>query len=443
MNPVVIVGGGVSGLAAATELTERGVPVTLLEQKPRLGGRAYSFKDPGTGDTIDNGQHVLVAACERTFAFLDRIGTANLLAVRSTPEFVFHHPERGFRTLRFPALPAPLHLAAGLLASPLFSIPERVSLLRAGLALRNESDERAAPLTVAQWLDRHGQSAESRRSFWEPLAVSVLNEHCERASALVFLRSLRQAFLGGRRNAALALPAVGLSELYVDAAASLIRRRGGVIRRSAHVISLESHHDAVTRVRLKDGSAVSCSAVVLAVPPFEAAELLPPGLRRTGLLSAIAAAPASPIISIHLWLDTSVMRHDVIGIIGRRVQWLFKHARHLSAVISAAREFVHLSNDQLIALALEDLRAAGVVPRGSPRHAIVIREKRATFSCTPETERMRPAAETPIRNLFLAGDWTRTGLPATIEGAVVSAERAAALAFQIANGDITSCSKTS
>ena len=425
VNPVAIVGGGISGLAAAVDLSSRGIPVAVLEQKPFLGGRAYSFKDAVTGDTVDNGQHVLIAACKHTLHFLERIGTRHLLQSQKNPSLLFHHPRRGFRTLRIMPFPPPLHLAGGVLACGLFSVADRLRILRGGMAAGRASERALRDATIAQWLEASGQSEEARRSFWEPLAVSVMNEHCDKASAAVFVEALRQAFLEGRRNSAMMIPSVGLSDLYVDASASFISEHGGTVRCSAEVEGVESDQRSVHGVRLRDGSAMQCSAAILALPPARLFPVLPEHLRASGFLSGVASLPFSPIVSIHLWFDRDVMPQDFVGVIGRRIQWMFRRAGHVSLVMSAAHEYVSATNEDLIAAGMEDLRAVVPTVPERPVHALVIREKRATFSCTPETERFRPGTRTPLENLFLAGDWTATGLPATIEGAVISGERAA------------------
>ncbi|MER3524635.1 MAG: hypothetical protein C4326_11385 [Ignavibacteria bacterium] len=429
-QPVVVVGGGLSGLAAAVELSSLGIPVLLLEQKPRLGGRAYSFRDETTGEAIDNGQHVLIAGYERTMRFLDRIGTRHLLTVQSQPLLYLHHPVRGLCEFRLPPLVPPIHFLAGILSTNLLTVPDKMRLLRAGVSLQRAPAEHDGR-TIAQWLDGQGQSEELKRSFWEPLAISIMNEHIADAAAKVFVHVLRHAFLAGGKNAALALSRVGLSELYVDAASSFIVRHGGRVHVNARVVGLERRQQRASGVVLRDGQPVSCSAVVVAVPHHAIADILPEdeALRRFSLLAS------TPIVSIHLWFPHEVMKHEFVGLIGRRVQWVFnkrKIARkehpsgHVSCVISDAGEFVDLSNERLIRLAVEDLRTLHArVPE--PTHAVVIREKRATFACTPDADRLRPSHRTSWANVFLAGDWTNTGLPATIEGAILSGERSAYL----------------
>jgi squalene-associated FAD-dependent desaturase len=435
-HPVVIVGGGLSGLAAAVRLSAREIPVILFEQKPALGGRAYSFLDPTTGETIDNGQHVLIAGYERTMQFLEMIGTRNLLAVQSAPSILFHHPQRGFQRFAIPRLPSPFHLIAGVLRCNLFSLADRWRILRAGLSVKTVGDSKIKDLTVDQWLEYAGQSAECKRSFWEPLAVSIMNEHIATASALIFVRSLRKAFLAGRRNASLAIPMVGLSELYVEQAQKFITLHGGKVFCGADVVEVLFDGSRVSGVRLRGNEIINCSALILAVPNTKLASLLPPELSRQPAFSAMHDVSTSPIVSIHLWFETDAMPDEFVGLIGRRVQWVFNKRKlnkatgpggHVSAVISAAHEFVGLSNDELIQLTMEDVRSAYPSLPERPTHAVVIREKRATFSCTPAVEQLRPSQKTHMPNLFLAGDWTDTGYPATIEGAITSAEQCANL----------------
>lgn len=437
-NHVVIVGGGLSGLAVGVELVSRGLNVTILEQKPALGGRAYSFKDGVTGDTIDNGQHVLIAGYEHTMHFLETIGTRDLLHVQSSPTLQFHHPQRGFQELRLPLLPVPLNFLAGILRCSLFSLPDRLRLLRAGFSLRKLNpahEQRLSHQTIEEWLKEVGQSDECIRSFWEPLAISIMNERIRKASAIVFVRALRQAFLGGPRHAALAIPSVGLSQLFVDGAKQFITLRGGEIRCNTDVVGVVMENDVVRGVKVRNSTALNCDAVILAVPHHKLLTILPDQLKEK--YQHLEKIDSAPIVSIHLWFGKEFMEHESVGLIGRRVQWLFNRriinkekgkGGHVSAVTSGAHDFVDLSKDELVKITMDDIRSAYGGIDEEPWHAVVIREKSATYASSPEVESLRPASETAVPNLFLAGDWTATGYPATIEGAIISAERAVQLA---------------
>ena len=456
MKPVVIAGAGLSGLAAGVMLSRRGIPITVYEQKPFAGGRAYSFADPRSGETVDNGQHVLIAGYEGTMRLLDVLGTRELVQVQPKPRLVFHHPARGFKSLTIPALPSPAHLVWGLLTCGLFDGSDRLRLLRAGVSLIRSNAALETTLhgwTVDQWLSYTGQSAESRRSLWEPLAIAILNERCSTASALLFVRSLQRAFLGPWRASAFAVPTVGLSQLYVGPAVEFIRRNGGDVFCGIGVEEVLTRGSLAYAVRMEDGSEREADSVILAVPSYRVRSLLPAALVQSNYLKDVESIPLSPIISVHLWFSADFMgEEEIVGIIGRRIQWIFNRrsiaarthgiSRNLAggyicAVISAAFEFVSMTNEEIVAIAVEDLRSAYGSAVSPPNASLVIREKRATFSSSPVTERLRPHQRTSIPNLFLAGDWTATGYPATIEGAIVSAERCAALVFdflpQIAN----------
>lgn len=435
-KPVVIVGGGVSGLAAAVELSSRGIPVTVLEQKPVPGGRAYSFVDATTGEVIDNGQHVLIAGYERTMHFLERIGARQLLAVQHRPELVFHHPRKGFRRFHLPALPSPFHLISGVLASNLFSPRDRLRVLRGALAIARAQDSELKGKTVMQWLEETGQSEEARLSFWEPLAVSIMNAHIVLASARSFVGALRKAFLGGRRNASLAIPRVGLSQLYVDGARRFIVDHGGTVECNREVVGIGLVNGIIEHVKLKAGKTIRCEAAIVTVPPYVLDRILPDELLKDTAISRAREIPYSPIISVHIWFDQDFMDHESVGVIGRRIQWVFDRRKllrdarpggHISVVISGAHELAGLANDQLVTIALEDLRTVYPACPATAHHSVVIREKRATIALSPEVEALRLSHKTAVPNLFLAGDWTDTGYPATIEGAIVSAERCCAL----------------
>ena len=438
-HPVVIVGGGVSGLAAAVALGSRGIPPLVLEQKPSAGGRAYSFQDTQTGEIIDNGQHVLIAGYRNTMWFLNTIGTIGLLSIQPHPLLRFHHPQRGFRKFSIPKLPSPLNFVAAALSTGLVRFRDRQRLLRAGRAfIRNDLDV-IRTLNVRQWLVANGQSEECRRSLWEPLAVAIMNELPERASAMSFVRALRDSFLGGWRSACIAIPKVGLSSLYVDQARRFIAQKGGAVMCNADVQTVLFSESAATGVRLRDGSEIHADALILSVPPNRISMLISPEQQERLSLGAVNAFGFSPIVSTHLWFEQSFMQLPFLGLIGRRTQWVFdKRGRgteqrsggHISAIISAAHETVSLSNEEIIRNTIEDLRSVYGKQVPEPYHAVVIREKRATVSITPSVEIHRPTQKTAFSNFFLAGDWTQTGHPATIEGAISSAVRCAGLAHQ-------------
>jgi squalene-associated FAD-dependent desaturase len=442
VKPVVIAGGGLAGLSAGVTLSRKGIPVLLLEQRQSAGGRAASFVDGATGQTIDYGQHVMIAAYRRTLDMLATIGTRHLVSVQPSASLPFHHPSRGFCSFSLPGFGGDISLLAGLLATDLFSAGDKLRILRAGLALaffRPDRPGAVADMTITQWLDRQGQSPEARRSFWEPLAIAIMNEHIGSASALVFLRSLQTAFRGEDGGASMVIARTGLSDLFAAPAVSFITRNGGAVRTLTDMSETLAEEGRVTGVRLKDGSTVACDALILAVPSYRVRGLLPDELKEAGFLAGMGAIPLSPILSLHMWFVADFMAQEFLGIIDGTAQWVFNRRRiersdrpggHVSVVISAAGSLAGRTPEEVTSMAMADLHRVFGKEIGHPTRTIVVREKRATFSCTPGAEKIRPSTATPMANLFLAGDWTATGLPATIEGAVKSGERAAEAAMQ-------------
>ncbi len=438
MAHVVVIGSGFAGLSAAVALAERGARVTVLEARPRLGGRASSFRDAATGAVVDNGQHALMGCYRRTLAFLGRIGAGGKVRRQQNLRVDLIHPTLGAGVIACPAWPSPLHLAGGLLRYRLLSRRERVLALRAGMtlmAMRRRDDPALGTSTVEQVLVRLGQSAHARASFWNPVAVATLNETPARAAAAPFVEVLARAFFRTRADSQFVLPGVGLGDLYTDDARRFVERRGGHVWIHAQAAGLLVADDRVRGVTLRDGRHLDADACIAAVPPAALAPLLPEAIRLHGPLAALSRLETSPIVSTHLWFDRPVLDRDFVGLLGTTTQWAFNRSALLgehgagqcvSAVVSAGRDVVGWDTERVTRTVLADLRA--LVPAAVPaqlQHAVVVKEKHATMSPTPEAERLRPAAPTALHGFVLAGDWTATGLPPTIESAVESGERAA------------------
>jgi squalene-associated FAD-dependent desaturase len=440
---VVVVGGGFAGLAAAVRLVRRGARVVLLERRPFLGGRAYSFAHPATGEEIDNGPHLLMGAYTEALDFLSEIGASGKVAIQGRLSVVMAHPDLGTAAVSAPRVPGLLQGPAALLRYGLLSPLDRLRLLEGALRLVGRAvfdrDELRAE-TVGAALDAAGQSAAACERFWHPLAIATLNEAPELAAAAPFAAVLRRGFLAGARAARFVVPRVPLSELYTADAARVVREGGGVVRTGTTAVSLALDGERVDGVVLRDGSIVEADAVVLAVPFGALLRLLPPPLRDVAPFRGLAGLRTSPIVSVHLWLDRPVgWGASFLGLLRSRAQWLFdcgpsgQGGWRVASVTSGARFWEETGDDAIAAEVLAD--AGRVVPamRGARCvRAHVVRERHATLSLTPEADALRPSCETPLANLFLAGDWVQTGLPATIEGAVVSGRRAAAGALALA-----------
>ena len=432
---VIVVGAGFAGLSAAVRLARRGARVLVVEERRRLGGRASAFADPETGEVVDNGQHALFGCYHETFAFLREIGTEGdvRLEERLDLEIVDRSGQRS--RLSSASLPPPLHLVGGLLRWPALRWSDKIAALRAGLALRRlagSDRDRAGSdrQTVNEWLRAHGQTPRLSEVLWEPLAVAALNQSPDVAAAGPFVEVLARMFNGSRRDAAIGLPMKPLDQLYAEPARRWLEDAGHQLQIGAPARLLVEGARAVG-VEI-DGERTVAGHVVSSVPwfAFPAFAASVPAL--ADLSASAGAMRASPIVTVNLWLDRTVTDAPFVGLPGRTFQWVFDKGRlfgetwsHLSLTSSGAEDIVGWTNDALVAHARRELaEALPAAASAIVRRSTAVRERRATFSLAPG-EPPRPGVDTPVQGLFLAGDWTDTGLPATIEGAVASGHRAA------------------
>lgn len=432
---VLIIGGGFAGLTAGVALAEAGKRVCLLEQKPHLGGRARSFLDPATGSVVDNGQHLIMGCYHATIRFFKTIGTLD--RVHFQPRLAMAFLDRDGRRTRLdcPDWPSPWHLLLGVLRSESFSWRQKLEVLRLGKGLRGSGPGTAAGgESVTAWLSRQGQSEALQRNFWDLLCIAAMNEDPRRASAQLFERVLRLALFSSPADSRLGVPRKGLSECYTAQAAAFIEARGGSVQTGRNIKQLLIVEGACRGVELASGERIEGLPVISAVPWHQLAVVIPNDLLRAEpfFAGALALRPA-PIISINLWFDAPITDLEFAGLRGTTIQWLFDKSRimgandhYISLVLSGAHEHIGRAKDELLATALRELEELLPASRKARLlRSLVIKERFATFSPSPEAEPLRPPARTPIRGLFLAGDWTATGLPATIEGAARSGYTAA------------------
>ena len=438
---VIVIGGGVAGLAAATSLADRGARVIVVEARPRLGGRASSFVDPSTGETVDNGQHVLMGCYRETFAFLRRIGA--MATVRVQPSLSVPSIDTAGRrsVLSCPPLPAPWHLLGGIMEWDALGWSDRLSVLRLGTPVRIEQRRLRGGTgrmacspeeTVENWLVRNGQTARLREMLWDPLALAALNQPPRDAAAPAFVRVLAEMFGRDPQDASIAFPAVPLDAMYAAPARDHLEARGGRVVTNA-LACVITEGDRAVGLRTRGGRELRAEAIVSAVPWFAVRPLfdeVPPPLQQI-LLDASRMA-SCPIVTANLWFDRNVLETPFVGLPGRAMQWAFdrgaitgSNASYVSLVSSGAADVVGMTNDGVVNLALGELRDA--LPRARAavvRKASVVRERRATFSLAPG-QPARPGPNTLLAGFYLAGDWTDTGLPGTIESAAMSGHRAA------------------
>jgi squalene-associated FAD-dependent desaturase len=439
---VAIVGGGLAGLATAValadsrtqrELNGRGLTIELFESRRMLGGRATSYRDPETGELIDNCQHVSLGCCTNFDDFCRRTGIDGLFARETALHFI--GPDRRVSTVRRSAwLPAPLHLAPSLLRLGYLTWSEMLAVVAVLRRLaRNSSGDAASHLTIGQWLRQAGQSERTIELFWSPVIVSALSEDVDRASYDASRKVFVDAFLRHEHGYEMRVPNVALGTLYDEQLVHWLGEHRVNLRLGSEVRAIEVTDQTASSLVLADGSRHAFDFFCVAAPWFRVSELFDRSLTdQLPFLNALAHFVESPITSVHLWCKQRLAlpyRHAVLP--GRFSQWIFDRTNgdsspYYQIVISASREVAAISRSEVVSRVIQDLSEV----LREPISDVVIRTKvitehRAVFSPTEEAESYRPPQRTPIRNLFLAGDWTATGWPATMEGAVRSGYLAA------------------
>ncbi|MBM3735688.1 MAG: FAD-dependent oxidoreductase [Acidobacteria bacterium] len=398
MPRVLVAGGGLAGLAAATALAQSGCDVELAEARPFLGGRASSY--PHQDETIDNCQHVLLRCCVNLLDLYARLGVAD--KVRFYREFFFIEPGGRMSVMKAGVLPAPLHFTGSFARLRFLGLADKAAIARAMLAIRRGTAPRT---TMGEWLRGMRQTARAVSRFWGPVLVSAINEDLDRMAAEHGFQVFREGFLAGSGAHEMGVPAVPLSDLYARAPGVRIHYRTtatGVIEDSGRAAAVDC-----------SGIPLAADAFVLAVP-FERAGALVPGLRFDGW-------EHSPITGVHLWFDRPVTSLPHAALLDRTIQWFFNKSegRYLQLVISASRSVLDTPRAEIIRMAVDELAEFLPVVRGvQVVKAHVVKEVRATFSAVPGL--VRPGCESRWPNVFLAGDWTNSGWPATMEGAVRS-----------------------
>lgn len=431
---VAVVGGGLAGIAAAVSLQESGIDVELYEARPRLGGATHSFQrvgsDGGPDLTVDNGQHVMLRAFTAYRGLLDRLGTGHGIELQDRFDLRILTPDaRPEARLRRTGLPGPLHLLPALAKYSLLTPAERLRAASASLAMGkiDPADPHVDDVSLGYWLSQHRQSDRTRRYLWELFVTAALNCGVDEASLALSAMVIQKALLGESGAADIGVPRIPLGELHGRAAEKKLR--------GVHLKTKVEQIVSGSRL-VVDGFPVDAEAVIVAVPHPAAAALVPeaacPDRRRW------AGLASSPIVDVHVLYDRPVMDAPFAAVVDSPVQWVFDrtsaaglgptHSQYVSSVVSAAGQWIDAPVAQIREVFLPALAEA--LPRARKAEVaefFVTRERHATFRQAPGSGALRPPAATGVPGLFLAGAWTATGWPDTMEGAVRSGLTAARL----------------
>ena len=443
---VVVIGGGIAGLAASVRLIQLGMKPIVLEKRPFLGGRAYSFMDRETGTEIDNGQHVFVGACDQFQQYIRDIGAWD--QVRLEKRMDLPVLKRGMPgRLRARKLPGSLANLSALLGYRHVRLGGKMRILWGLLSIRLT---RLSPqslhdqVTFEDWLREHGQNDETIQNFWNLIILPSLNDNISVVSAYTGIMLFKVALLGPARNPAMGVPLVGLSVLAGENAREYIELHGGEIRTGTDVASLTTDGGKITGVLTANGESIAGEAVISAVPAAAMAPLLPGGPNLDGpgpgtpddFFTPAESIKTAPIVAVHIWYDRPVLREKYVAVLDSPLQWVFNDTdlksrddgggQHIVISLSGAWEWKDRSKQELREIFSGEM--ARVFPEAKAatiRKFAVVKMLEATFRVGPGSQRSRLSQRTPLPGFYLAGDWTDTGWPSTMESAVRSGNLAA------------------
>jgi len=429
---VAIVGGGLAGLAAGCALAEAGQRVTVFERRPYVGGRASSYEHPGTGEVVDNCQHVLLGCCTNLIDFYERLGVAG--RIRWFDELTFIEPGGRMSRMSPSFLPAPMHSVPAFLRAKMLGAKDKLAIARAMSAMSQRLPEDSTE-DFLSWLRRHKQTEQAIERFWKTVLVSALNEDLDRVSVHYASQVFRESFMKSAPAGRMGLPSIPLSDLY-GSAMEYIRARGGEVLLRSSVTAIGPKQD---RIGVLTGSGEQqFDFAVLAAPFQNVASLLPADAASEPIKQQLAHFEPSSITGIHLWFDREITPLPHAVLLDRTIQWMFHKSKfhesreqgsqgsYVELVVSASRQLVQKSREEILALATRELAEFFPAVREAKLvKATVIKEIYATYAILPGLDKFRPAAKTQWSRIFLAGDWTATGWPATMEGAVRSGYLAA------------------
>jgi len=449
---VVVLGGGIAGIATAVFLRDQGYPITLLEARRFLGGRVFSFIDEETGVSVDNGQHVYLGCCTYFIQLLKRLGVIQRWYLQ--PRWRLKVLDRAGKAglLAAAPFPSPWHLLPALLSYPHVGWRDKVRVLVA--LVRARFTDRHQPhlerISFYQWLKQHGQTEAAIANLWDLLIVPSLNDRAGKVSATMGLMIFQEGLLRARHGADVGYAADGLSPAMGEPSRQHLEAAGVQLRLGTPVRQILLDSGQVIGVTLTSGETITGQIYVSALPPQGLWQVLPEPVRGLPFFAGLQNLEMSPIVNVHLWYDRPVMEDPFCAFVGSPLQWVFNKSaimRHLHPAeagdagqyicvsVSAAWEYIEQPREELAPFFIEAMAEAFPLARTATiRRAVVVKQRHATFRCLPGAKEWRPGSQTPIANLFLAGEWTDTGWPSTMESAVRSGYNASQAIAAVAGG---------
>lgn len=413
MSKIVIIGGGLAGLSAAVNLLEKGHSVEIFEATKSLGGRAKSFFYSNQSQYVDNGQHLLMGCYDYTLEFVNKIGADDNFDFQKTLSVVFidengkNHPLRAFTKLY------PINLMVGVLNYSFLNLKEKFHLVKFVVTLFYTNPDKLKNISVLDWLKKKKQNKNIIDGLWHLLAISALNTNLNVIPAKSFAVILKQMFLRNNKSSTIVIPKKSLSESIIFPAEKHIKKIGGIINTSERIIGIENTDSKQIKVKTSKKNIITCDYIISAVTPNVLAKIINN--------DSLNEFEYSPIISVNIWLKENIFTEKFYGFINSDVHWLFNHGKFISLVISGADKFVDMSNEEILLLCNKEIKK--YFPAYSESTILdskIVKEKKATINPNFRIEELREKTNIDYNNLYICGDWTNTGLPATIESAVKS-----------------------
>ena len=432
---ITIIGGGLSGISAAIKLVQKGFKITLIEKRPYLGGRTFSFTDNNTNDQVDNGQHLFMGCFKNYIELLKSLSVYNkVYSQKSLKTEILAKGKIGI--LKSVPYLGKFHMLPSLFTYPHLNFKDKLRLIygmiKADLInLDNNNAVKLDNLTFKKWLKKNYQNENTIKNIWNLIILPTLNDDISNVSAYMGLMVIKNSILAKPKESSLGFSKTGLSQLLDIPAQNFINRHKGKIILNRTVKSLNFNNNKLENIKLTQGTIIKSDFYIFAIPFNELTNLLPENVFYEKDLKQISKLSFSPIIAIHLWFDRIIMDQKFLALLESPIQWVFNRNKieeksniqnqHLCISISGASDLIKLSKKELIKLSLKEIKKYFPLANSSKLiQSIVIKHSNATIRHLPASYSYRPKNKTNINNLFLAGDWTKTGWPSTMEGAVKS-----------------------
>ncbi len=433
----VVVGGGVAGITAATLLAEAGIMVRLIEKRPLLGGRASSYLDVQTGERVDECQHGTLRCCTHLAALFTRLGISDQL--RYFDSLTFIDGDGKLSNISSSWLPAPLHTSISFLIFKSLKLKDKTAIANGMLhMLRSPSKPDLDNINTAQWFKATGQTERAISRFWRPILVSACNEEPEFISCRHSFKVFRDAFLANRNGFHFGVPTKPLASLYTEPTIKFIEDRGGCVQTRTTVVKLNAYENGINSLMLQGGESICADGYIVTLQCDLIDRIIPAEIIgiNPGYWEHLKDISLVPIMGVHLWFKETIDCPPALALLDRKMEWIFNRSllyksaenagTFLSLVVSASRNYEGIPKDEIVKTALQEIHE--VLPDTAsfqPTRTAVVRWPRATLSPRPGVDGYRPGTDCGADNLFIAGEWTNTGWPSTMEGAARSGYEAA------------------